>query len=250
MRRTLAAPLALVAALALSPALLSALPSKAPPASRPAAATASGPAGTESGGDFGAFTVYLPQPVARPAQPAARRAQPPGESGLAVALAAALFAAAGVAWIGFRTPVCPRCRQKLVRLERQGSAASHVEAGAGVDAGAGTDAVGPIEDWIDGARRDPWACLGCGLVMRRRFGSLAAADDRCPSCGSPTKKTRLEVRERPGYLTWGEVRLDEECLSCAHRTGALYAAPPLEAPTTRGGSAPRPERRPLSRSSR
>ncbi|HET7177432.1 MAG TPA: hypothetical protein VFI63_01960, partial [Solirubrobacterales bacterium] len=83
--------------------------------------------------------------------------------------------------------------------------------------------------------------------------SLASTDDVCPSCGSPTKKTRLDVRERPGYLTWGEVRLAEECLSCSHRTEALYAAPPLEAPTTqRGGGSPpaHPERRPLSRSSR
>ena len=243
MRRPLAAPLALAACVALAPPALPARASANRPASRAAA-----PAGTD--GDSGAFTVYLPQPAARPAQPPARRPQPPGESGLAVALAAALFAAAGAAWIGFRTPACPRCRQKLVRLERQESAA--VDAGPGTDVGAGAvaDAVGPIEDWIDGARRDPWACLGCGLVMRRRFGSIAAADDRCPSCGSPTKKTRLEVRERPGYLTWGEVRLDEECLSCAHRTGALYAAPPLEAPTQRGGGSPPARTRPLSRSSR
>lgn len=240
MRRILAAPLALVAFVALAPPALPAQASANRPASQAAA-----PAGTD--GDSGAFTVYLPQPAARPAQPPARRAQPPGESGLAVALAAALFAAAGAAWIGFRTPACPRCRQKLVRLERQGSAAVNAAADAGT--GAVADAVGPIEDWIDGARRDPWACLGCGLVMRRRFGSLAAADDRCPSCGSPTKKTRLQVRERPGYLTWGEVRLDEECLSCAHRTGALYAAPPLEAPTTQRGGGSQPTRT-LPRSSR
>jgi len=241
-RRASTAPLALAAALALGSA--AGLPAQ-PPAAHGAAPAprAAGTAGTESAGDSGAFTVYLPQP-AQPARQLPRRAQPPGESALAVALAAALFAAVGLAWLGLSAPTCPRCREKLVRLERQGN--------VGTGAGAEGDAVGPIEDWIDGARRDPWACLGCGVVMRRRFGSLIAPDDVCPSCGSPTKTTRLDVRERPGYLTWGEVRLDEDCLSCSHRTGALYAAPPLEAPTGRRGGAPpaRPERRPLSRSSR
>jgi hypothetical protein len=73
--------------------------------------------------------------------------------------------------------------------------------------------------------------------MRRRFGPLAAADAACPSCGAPTKRARRTVVERPGYLTWGEARIDEDCLSCSHRTSALYAAPPLEAPGGRGPAA-------------
>jgi hypothetical protein len=198
------------------------------------AAESGGPA--RPAGDSGTFTVYLPQP----ARPAPHRPPPPrGESGLAVGLAAAVFAAAGLVWLGLRAPACPRCRQKLVRLER-----------AGTPAPASGDAVGPIEDWVDGAHRDPWACLGCGVVMRRRFGSLMAPDVACPSCGAPTKRTRLDVRERPGYLTWGEVRLDEDCLSCSHRTSALYAAPPLEAPSGQRGAAPAPRGAASTRSSR
>jgi hypothetical protein len=249
------APLALAAALALSslpaaaqsptqsqkPASLPASPpgSQADRVSPPAGATAASGSGS---GDEGSFTVYLPPTrSAPPARSASRRPVPPGEeSGLAVAIAAAVFAAAGLAWLGLRSPACPRCRQKLVRLERSSAEAA---------TGAGGDAVRPIEELIDGTRRDPWACLACGVVMRRRFGPFVAADDACPSCGSPTKKTRLTVVERPGYLTWGEVRLDEDCLTCSHRTSALYAAPPLEVPIAQRGTA-QSARGATSRSSR
>jgi hypothetical protein len=140
-----------------------------------------------------------------------------------VGLTAALFAAAGLAWLGLRPPAGPRCRQKLVRLERSGGAAG--------------EAARPSADLVDGTHRDPWACLGCGVVMRRRFGPLVAPDDACPSCGSPTRKTALTVVDRPGYLTWGEVRLDESCLICSHRASTILAAPPLEAPTAQRGTA-------------
>jgi len=224
------APLAaLFLAAALAPAAAAA--AQAPPPQPPAAAPSSG--------DSGAITVYLPQPSSPSARPASPIRRPPRESGLAVALAAAVFLGAGLAWLAFRPPTCPTCRQKLVRLERS-------ETSAPIPG----EAVPPLEDLAGGARRDPWACLACGVVMRRRFGPLVTADTACPSCGAATKKTRLAVVDHPGYLTWGEVRLDEDCLTCAHRASTLYAAPPLEAPTAQRGAARAARGAASSRSSR
>jgi hypothetical protein len=229
------APLAvLFLAAALAPAAAAAAQAPPPGAKPPAGPPAAAP----SSGDSGAITVYLPQPSSRSTRPAPPIRRPPRESGLAAALAAAVFLGAGLAWLAFRSPTCPRCRQKLVRLERS-------ETSAPIPG----EAVPPLEDLVGGARRDPWACLACGVVMRRRFGPLVAADAACPSCGAATKKTRLAVVEHPGYLTWGEVRLDEDCLTCAHRASTLYAAPPLEAPTAQRGAA-RSARGAASRSSR
>ncbi len=235
MKRTTAiAALALAAALAGAPAGAAAASAAAVPAGPPARAQGSD---TGASGDSQSFTVFLPQPAASAAAsgapapaPSRRRTPPRGESALAVALTAALFAAIGLVWLGLRKPTCPRCRQRLVQLEPPASET----------AGAATG-------------REPWACLGCGVVMRRRFarlrrGPLMAADDVCANCGARTKKTRLTVVERPGYLTWGEVRLDDDCLTCAHRGSALYAAPSLEAPVNPSGV--RAARRASSSSSR
>jgi len=222
-RRLALAPLFLIA---LGAAL--GLPALAPPAR--AATPAAPPAGTEApaGASDGSapFTVYLPPPPR--ARPLPRRPVPPPESGLAVGLAAAVFLAAGLAWLGLRPPACPRCRQKLVRLE---------PAGAPADPPASGTAAPPGSEGRERGRREPWACLGCGVVMRRRFGPLVVRDAACPRCGAPTRRAALAVVDRPGYLTWGEVRIDEDCLSCPHRATALYAAPPLEAPTAQRGTA-------------
>jgi hypothetical protein len=123
-------------------------------------------------------------------------------------------------WMRLRAPVCPRCATKVSRLTRSEEDTSLLAAGGRQVTGTAPGAI---------------ACLACGEVVRPRFLSWMTADRRCPQCSQPTKKVKLEQLERSGYLTWGVVQIDEDCLSCSYRSSHIYPSPPLEAPVVSKG---------------
>lgn len=156
------------------------------------------------------FTVYFPEDQRGEQQPktvlstlARQPARPPESPWLVVSLLAILLAAV-LLWMRLRAPQCPRCRTKMAVLE-PAEGAQH-----------------PALEALN--------CPACGELARRKNRLFLVRDLRCPACKAPTKVSRLATLERPGYLTWGEMRLDEECASCTYRASTLYAAPPFEAP--------------------
>ena len=193
--------------------LLAGVPAAAFPAERPAtgpspAAAPAPPAPREAPR---ALTVYFPEDEAEQfaAEPAPPAPVEP-ESPWAVARLGLLLIAAVLAWMRLRAPLCPRCRTKMSVLEPEESTGKrpHVEV---------------------------MACQGCDEVQRRKYRLFLSPDRRCPACGVPAKVSRLVPIDRPGYLTWGRMRVDDECASCDYRASSHYAAPLLEAP-------PRPRR--------
>ena len=168
------------------------------------------------------FTVYFPPSGTEPAkapepEPAVfAPGKPLGESPATIVFAALfVLAIAGVlAWRRILSPQCPRCRVKMVELEREDGAA-------------------------DPSGLQVLACLGCREVVKRRWRALATRDLRCPDCQAAAKVARLEVVERPGYLTWGKARIHDECASCTYRRSVDYDVPPLEAPAAAAKLAPR-----------
>ena len=161
------------------------------------------------------LTVYFPEeetPEPQAAVPALAPAPRPA-SPWSLILPGLILAGAVLAWMRLRAPLCPRCRTKMSVLEPEGDASGR----PGVQV---------------------LACPGCDEVMRRKHRMILTADRRCPACGRPAKVSRLVPLERPGYLTWGRMRVDDECASCDYRSSVHFAVPVLEAP---------PRQRPRSR---
>ena len=211
MRRFLP-PLALLAVIAVS--ALPAAGQSPPPAPAPAETPAAAPPPQP-------FVVYLTeeQDEAEAVAPIeTRRVGDPSPATLA--LLAALFLAGAYLWLRLRPPACPRCATPVSRLTRSEEDASLLAAGG---------------RQVSGSAPGALACLACGEVVRPRFLSFMTADQHCPQCGKPTKKVKLEQLERSGYLTWGVVQIDEDCLSCGFRRSEVYPSPPLEAPAVKKG---------------
>lgn len=155
-----------------------------------------------------ALTVYFPEEKAQEA--AAEPAPAPPEpvqpaSPWAVAALGLLMVGVVLAWMRLRAPQCPRCRTKMSVLEPEDAAGKR-------------------------PHLDVLACQGCDEVMRRKYRLFLTQDRRCPACRVRTKVSRLFPIDRPGYLTWGRMRVDDECASCDYRASSFYAAPLLEAP--------------------
>jgi hypothetical protein len=164
------------------------------------------------------LTVYFPEDrkAAPPSPLTAPRPAPPPESpfvivGLLLALVVVVLGT-----MRLRAPLCPRCKAKMARLEPVTPGAPEV-----VEAGSAPAPRAALETL---------ACPGCDQVMRRRFRTFLLRDPRCPACGQPTKVMRLATEDKAGYLTWGRVRVEEECKSCDFRASTPFDVPPLEAP--------------------
>ncbi len=198
-------------------------PAPAAPAATPSpAATSPAPAAPTTA----PFIVYLtdekkdvPETAAAPpaALPTTRVGDP---SPTTLVLLAGGFLLGAFAWLRLRTPSCPRCATKVSRLSRTAEDASLLAAGG---------------RQVSGTAPGATACLACGEVVRPLFLSWMTADRRCPDCRQPTKKVKLEQLERSGYLTWGVVQIDADCLSCSYRSSEIYPSPPLEAPLAKRG---------------
>jgi hypothetical protein len=161
------------------------------------------------------FVVYLADEESTAPGPATPRVKVGDPSPATLAVVAAIFLLAAWARLRFRAPQCPRCRSNIAHLERSPDDTSLLAASGHTVSGTAPGAL---------------VCLACDEVVRPRFLSLMTTDTRCPQCRQPTKKSQLHTLERSGYLTWGVVRLDQECLSCTYRSAEIYPAPPLEAP--------------------
>ena len=153
--------------------------------------------------------------VARVEAPAALRRKDPGP--LTLSVLALVVGSAAYLRLRRRSGECPRCCQPLSKLE---APTEEADPAAAITTTA----------WLAGAGRGTVGCVTCGEVSRRRLGAFLSRDARCPSCGRATKVARLAVVEKPGYLLWGLVRVDESCGACGFEAAHACAAPPLEAP--------------------
>ncbi|HYH44984.1 MAG TPA: hypothetical protein VEG34_04815 [Thermoanaerobaculia bacterium] len=173
------------------------------------------------------FVVYLTdeqddgsQETATAATPTAAPIRVGDPSPATLVALGAFFLLGAYLWLRLRTPSCPSCATKVSRLTRTQEDASLLAAGGREITGTAPGAI---------------ACLACGEVVRSRFLSMMTPDRRCPQCSQPTKKVQLKQLERSGYLTWGVVQIDEDCLSCSYRSSQIYPSPPLEAPLINKG---------------
>lgn len=153
--------------------------------------------------------------VARVEAPSELRRKDPGA--LTLSVLALVFGSGAYLRLRRRARDCPRCRQPLSKLE---APLEEAEPAAAIATTA----------WLAGAGRGTVGCVTCGEVTRRRLGAFLSRDARCPSCRHATKVARLAVLEKPGYLLWGLVRVDESCGACGFEVAHTCAAPPLEAP--------------------
>lgn len=193
-------------------------PALASPSPSPAAAPSPQP-----------FVVYLTDeqddaeetaPGATAATPTAAPIRVGDPSPVTLVALGAFFLLGAYLWLRLRTPSCPSCATKVSRLTRTQEDASLLAAGGREITGIAPGAI---------------ACLACGEVVRSRFLSVMTPDRRCPQCSQPTKKVQLKQLERSGYLTWGVVQIDEDCLSCSYCSSQIYPSPPLEAPLVNKG---------------
>ena len=167
------------------------------------------------------LTVYFPedeqaeQKVAPQSPLTAPRPAPAPESPFVLAGALVVMVVLVLGTMRLRSPLCPRCKSKMARLEPVEGAEEGAEGSVPARARAALETL---------------ACPGCDEVMRRRFRTLLLRDARCPACGQPTKVMRLRTQDKAGYLTWGSVSVEEECKSCDFRASTPFAVPPLEAP--------------------
>jgi hypothetical protein len=187
--------------------LLAGLPASIFPAQEPAPPPPAAPAAPSAPQEAPrSLTVYFPEDedaasAPAPAPPApVQPASPWTAAGLGLLLVAAVLA-----WMRLRAPLCPRCRTKMSVLE-------------------------PEEGTGGRPHLEVLACQGCDEVRRRKYKLFLTQDRRCPACATAAKVSRLVPIDRPGYLTWGRMRVDDECARCDYRASSFYAAPLLEAP--------------------
>lgn len=164
------------------------------------------------------LTVYFPEArkAAPPSPLTAPRPAPAPESPFVIVGTLLALVVVVLGTMRLRSPLCPRCKTKMARLEPEEPV--------------GSDSPGEGSAPVPRPALETLACPGCDEVVRRRFRTFLLRDRRCPACGQPTKVMHLRTEDKAGYLTWGRVHVEEECKSCDFRASTPFAVPPLEAP--------------------
>jgi uncharacterized protein len=162
-------------------------------------------------------TAPQPVPVSAPPQSLhqpgnGRRSRDMGDL-LAVLLP--LGAAGGVGfglWAAFRPPRCPRCREKMAKMDE-------------VADDAYLQPAEQLEERIGSVDHQIWTCPACGERTKRRSVRLFSGYADCPQCSVRALRSTTTTLQMATYTHGGLVRIDEECANCSHRNSFTRSTP-------------------------
>lgn len=127
-----------------------------------------------------------------------------------LAAVAGLFG--GRAWLRHRSRRCARCRVPMVRL---GESVDDEHLSAGERA----------EERVGSVDYDVWACPGCEMVLKQRYGAWFTRYASCPRCQSRTSHSRSTTLRHATYDLGGLVRIDVACEHCDYRDAYERSTP-------------------------
>lgn len=168
----------------------------------------------------------VPQAVVEPWGPPA--APPRFPFGSALGVLATLGGVLAFFALLNRPPRCPKCRLPMDRFDETSDdrfLEPHEQ----------------LEERLGSVDYTVWSCPGCGEVTERSHERWFSGYDRCPGCRAKTLRKTSTTLRAATYEHGGEVRVDEECANCSHRSARTHSTPRLvrSSPSRTGSSSRR-----------
>jgi uncharacterized protein len=174
--------------------------------------------GLESTPETALSPVPAPQPEPAPYTSPETPPQPPSQTPESVyETSSGRTGGSGLIWMGalgalllvfgfirYRAPRCPKCKQKMTKLDEQADDA-YLESAEKVE-----ERVGSVDHLI-------WECPACGERVKGRRTAFFSGYGTCPECSARTLSSSSRTVEEATYSHGGLIETEEICANCSYQ---------------------------------